>query len=103
VAVVAGRTVIVVATSALFLILGSSGLQGRNPRVRLAHERNEQSEVGGSGYDCSAEVGERVLEVVARIAEGVDRANTIVKLAMKVHQSRVGSAGVLHERLSPYV
>jgi len=49
------------------------------------------------------EVGARVLEVGARFAEVVDRADTIVKLAMKVRQSRVGLASVLHERLSPNV
>jgi len=49
------------------------------------------------------EVGARVLEVGALFAEGVDQADTIVELAMKVRQSRVGSASVLHERLSPNV
>ncbi len=45
------------------LVLGSSGLQGRNPLVRIAHERDERCKVGGSGCDCSVEVGARVLEV----------------------------------------
>jgi len=71
--------------------------------MRIAHERDERSEDGGSGRDRSVEVGARVLEVGARFAEGVDQADTIVKLAIKVRQGRVGSASVLHERLSPNV
>jgi hypothetical protein len=45
------------------LVLGSSGLQGQNPLVRIAHDCDEQSEGGGSGRDRSVEVGAQVLEV----------------------------------------
>jgi len=85
------------------LVLGSSGLQGRNPLVRIAHEHDEQSEGGGSGRDHSVDVGARVLEVSTQFVEGIDRADTIVELVMKVRQSRIGSASVLHESLSPNV
>ncbi len=85
------------------LVLGSSGLQGQNHLVCIAYERDEQSEGGGSGCDSSVEVGAQVLEVGSRFAEDVDRANTTVELAMKVRQSRIGLAGVLHEHLLPNV
>jgi hypothetical protein len=45
------------------------------------------------------EVGARFLEVGARTTEGVDRTNTNVELTMKLRQSLVGPAGVLHKRL----
>jgi hypothetical protein len=49
------------------------------------------------------EGGARFLEVGARDAEGVDWANTIVKLAEKSCQGVIRTAGVLHEDLAPDV
>jgi hypothetical protein len=93
--VVAARAFIVVATSASFLAVAASRVETLSCVLPM--------KVGGSGCDCSVEVGARVLEVGARVAEGVNRANTIVELAVKGRQSCIGSAGVLHESLSPNV
>jgi len=100
-AVVAARACIVVETLALFLAVAASRVETLSCVLPMSTTSKARVEEGGR--DRSMEVGARVLEVGARFAEGVNRADTIVELVMKVCQSRVGSASVLHERLSPNV